>query len=95
MGRYVYGDADLPSILLTARSAVTLYLMFLNKRHARQREAVGKTAAKVDESMVGKNHLETSKAVDDAENQPQATLADDKGMADVTDLRNEDFIYVY
>jgi hypothetical protein len=69
--------------------------MFLNKRHAKQRAALGKNAAKVDESMIGKNHLETSKVVDEGGEQQQETLAEDKGLADVTDLRNEDFIYVY
>jgi hypothetical protein len=71
--------------------------MFLNKRHARQREAVGKSAVKIDESMVGKDKLEDSKAVDMEEAQPSSRqdIADDKGLADITDLRNEDFIYVY
>jgi hypothetical protein len=69
--------------------------MYLNRQHAAQRQAIGKIAAKVDQSMVPKKDLGVSKAQDMEENQQQERLVDDKGLADVTDLRNEDFIYVY
>lgn len=75
---------------------VTLYLQVLNRKHAAQRAAVGKVADKVDESMIGKDKIGQNKAIE-LENGTDATdpVAQDKGFADVTDLKNEDFIYVY
>lgn len=73
---------------------ITFYLMLLNKRHAAQRVALGKSAHKIDESMVGKDRLGTTKAVE-AEEGRQQDATEDKGFADVTDLLNEDFQYVY
>lgn len=84
---------------------IPLYLVLLNKRHAKQREQVGKSAAIVDESMIGKDKIRTGKEmeVEDAEGQEAAattggagrTVEEDKGLNDVTDLKNEDFVYVY
>jgi hypothetical protein len=73
-----------------------LYLVFLNKRHSRQREALGKSAVVVDESMMTKNKIETNKAVEleDINESPDLSVADN-GFSDMTDLQNEDFIYVY
>lgn len=73
---------------------ITFYLMFLNKRHAARREALGKSAHKIDESMVGKDKLGETKAIELEEDRYQA-VTEDKGFADVTDLLNEDFQYVY
>lgn len=73
---------------------ITFYLMFLNKRHAAQREALGKSANKIDESMVGKDRLGETKAIELEEDRHQA-VTEDKGFADITDLLNEDFQYVY
>ena len=78
-----------------------VYLMYLNKRHARQREAAGKSANVVDESMMDKDKVRSGKAVAmelEEAGQPNvgnAAIAQDKGFDDVTDLMNEDFIYVY
>ena len=71
---------------------ITLYLAMLNKRHARQRAALGKEANKVDESMLSKGERKERKDIG-AEN--EAVIVEDNGFGDVTDLRNEDFIYVY
>ncbi|CAI7619537.1 hypothetical protein N7533_004460 [Penicillium manginii] len=73
-----------------------LYLVFLNKRHSRQREALGKSAVVVDESMMTKHKIETNKAVEleDINESPDLSVADN-GFSDMTDLQNEDFIYVY
>lgn len=74
-----------------------LYLVFLNKKHAREREALGKSAVLVDESMMTKDKVEASKSVeleDVNERNDQSGVADN-GFLDMTDLRNEDFIYVY
>ncbi|KAF3761646.1 allantoate permease [Cryphonectria parasitica EP155] len=76
---------------------IPLYLMYLNKRHAKRREELGKSAAIVDESMVKKEKIEESKAVEleDAQAPQLRSLEEDNALHDVTDLNNEDFIYVY
>lgn len=78
------------------RSLMDLYLVFLNKRHARQREALGKSAVIIDESMMNKDKIETNKAVELEDIQERRDqIVSDNGFLDMTDLRNEDFIYVY
>ncbi|KAJ6007847.1 allantoate permease [Penicillium herquei] len=75
-----------------------LYLIILNKKHAKKRELLGKSAVIVDESMLAKDEIQHSKAVEVEDiNEAQAanTTAVDNGFADTTDLQNEDFIYVY
>lgn len=77
---------------------IPLYLMFLNKRHAKRREELGKNMAIVDESMMRSRAAEASKAVDAEEEQQESqgrSLEEDNGLQDMTDLKNEDFIYVY
>ncbi|KAK3306131.1 major facilitator superfamily domain-containing protein [Chaetomium strumarium] len=79
-------------------SALTpIYLMYLNCRHAKRREELGKNAAMIDESMMG-NKMEHSKAVeieDGGGHGWMKTLEEDNALRDMTDLSNEDFIYVY
>ncbi|KAF9891125.1 hypothetical protein FE257_005061 [Aspergillus nanangensis] len=70
-----------------------LYLVFLNKKHAKQRRELGKSAQIVDESMLRKKDL-GSKAME-LENAPDDSRLGDKGFSDTTDLQNEDFIFVY
>lgn len=77
---------------------IPFYLMFLNRSHAKKREQLGKTAEVVDESMMRKRHMEDSKAVElegHAEGHERRAVSEDNGLADMTDLKNEDFIYVY
>jgi hypothetical protein len=69
----------------------TLYLAFLNKRHANRRVALGKAADVVDQSMEDSNAWAKS----DADAGPGRRQSLDKAFDDETDLRNEDFIYVY
>lgn len=69
----------------------TLYLTFLNNRHADRRLALGKAAEVVDESMKDKKDL--AKSEEDASSDGHQSY--DKAFDDETDLRNEDFIYVY
>jgi hypothetical protein len=68
----------------------SLWLKVLNRKHAATRESLGKSANVVDTSM------QTSAQVDseEAEN-AGADGVGDKAFDDVTDLKNEDFIYVY
>ncbi|KAF5662623.1 allantoate permease [Fusarium circinatum] len=73
-------------IILTA--IVTLYLLFLNKSHARRRLALGKSEVIVDRSM-----LQSSVAAELESNEEM--VAHDHDFEDMTDLKNEDFIFVY
>ncbi|KIX04558.1 uncharacterized protein Z518_05428 [Rhinocladiella mackenziei CBS 650.93] len=74
---------------------IWFYLVLLNKQHARRRAEVGKSAEKVDESMVGKDKIGINKAVELEEGRNGELRANDNGFSDLTDLQNEDFIYVY
>ncbi len=73
--------------------------MFLNRAHAKRREELGKTAEIIDESMLAKNEILNSKAVEieggETQNRVHRTLEEDNALRDMTDLKNEDFIYVY
>lgn len=67
-----------------------LYITFLNKRHAAARERMGKSARVVDLSMATSSKLDAD-SVNDGK---AAGGVGDKAFDDVTDLKNEDFIYV-
>ncbi|EUC40089.1 hypothetical protein COCMIDRAFT_109662 [Bipolaris oryzae ATCC 44560] len=66
-----------------------LWIKLLNRKHAATRESMGKSAVVVDTSMG--NAVEGS--TEEAEN--EASGVGDKAFDDVTDLKNEDFIYIY
>ncbi|RDW67254.1 putative MFS transporter [Aspergillus mulundensis] len=89
--------SNLVMFILVAIIAVIadLYLYWLNKRHAKRREALGKNARVVDESMMGKNKLQETKAGEVEDGAKGEERVVDKGFQDTTDLKNEDFIYVY
>lgn len=80
-------------IVLVGLYAINVfYLMFLNKRHAKRREELGKEASRFDASM---NRV---KARTDAEAEKQdveQVEAEDRSLNDATDFENEDFVYVY
>ncbi|KAH8204003.1 hypothetical protein TruAng_001814 [Truncatella angustata] len=75
---------------------IPMYLMFLNRWHAKMREQLGGSADIVDESMMRRKDMTDSKQVDLEHDEHVQTqnLDDDKGLQDVTDLKNENFIYV-
>lgn len=69
------------------------YIRILNGKHAVARERAGKSANVVDLSMESKKTLAAhDEAVNDG---MSAGRVGDKAFEDVTDLANEDFIYVY
>ncbi|KAJ5263537.1 hypothetical protein N7478_011142 [Penicillium angulare] len=76
---------------------VPFYLMYLNRQHAKHREELGKSAVVVDESMISTKNAEGAKAVEleEAPVDQQTSVENDNGLRDITDLKNEDFIYVY
>ncbi|CAN8098235.1 unnamed protein product [Discula destructiva] len=92
----VIADLCMFVVVGAVSALIPFYLMFLNKRHARRREELGKSAALIDESMVTKKKMAESKAVEieDAQVPQHRALEDDNALHDVTDLNNEDFIYV-
>ncbi|KAK2762577.1 hypothetical protein FQN54_000750 [Arachnomyces sp. PD_36] len=76
--------------------STNLYLIFLNKKQAKKREQLGKSARVIDESMLAKNKIEIGKTLETEETSGgPGQEANDKGFFDVTDLKNEDFIFVY
>ncbi|PYH99267.1 MFS general substrate transporter [Aspergillus ellipticus CBS 707.79] len=66
------------------------YLFLLNKKHEKERVRMGKSAKIVDHSMqaVGAVPVDKTEA-------PQQTPDEDNAFKDLTDWKNEDFIYVY
>ncbi|KAL2133504.1 hypothetical protein VTI74DRAFT_2230 [Chaetomium olivicolor] len=67
-----------------------LWIKFLNVKHAKARVALGKPEKMVDLSMVDAKDEDD----DDVLNQA-ADHVGEKAFEDLTDLKNEDFIYVY
>ncbi|EFQ26951.1 major facilitator superfamily transporter [Colletotrichum graminicola] len=75
-----------------------LYLKYLNVQHAKRREALGKSSDIVDESMMRNKDGKDSKEVEleeDPQRQQRKAIEEDHGLQDMTDLKNEDFIFVY
>ncbi|KAL5114560.1 hypothetical protein ACEQ8H_007529 [Pleosporales sp. CAS-2024a] len=68
----------------------TFYIKLLNRKHAAARESMGKSANIVDLSME-KDREADAEEVENID----ASGVGDKAFDDVTDLKNEDFIYVY
>ncbi|RAK98429.1 putative MFS transporter [Aspergillus ibericus CBS 121593] len=66
------------------------YLFLLNKKHEKQRVSMGKSAKIVDHSM----QVVGAVPVDKLES-PQQVLGEDNAFKDLTDWKNEDFVYVY
>ena len=69
------------------------WIRILNRKHAQERERLGKSATVVDLSMEDKKVLAAhDEAVNDA---AMAGGVGDKAFDDITDLKNEDFVYLY
>lgn len=77
-------------------SLTPFYLMHLNKKHEMRRVELGKVGPVADMSMLGNDQRKESKAVELEDVRDQKTSVEqDNGLQNVTDLKNEDFIYVY
>lgn len=68
------------------------WIFLLNKKHAAMRVQMGKPAKIVDLSMEKSGKLT---AENEAVNDTDGTGVGDRGFEDCTDLKNEDFVYVY
>ncbi|KAF4620219.1 hypothetical protein G7Y89_g14601 [Cudoniella acicularis] len=77
-------------VLAVLIALTTLHLMILNKKHASRRVAVGKSAVVIDRSMM--NVQERTANDEDADGSDGLPS---KAFDDETDLKNEDFIFVY
>ena len=77
------------SIIIFVLLAVA-WIKVLNRKHASLRESMGKSAHVVDKSMQNKREGDAEQVQD-----VDASGVGDKAFDDVTDLKNEDFIYVY
>jgi hypothetical protein len=74
---------------------IPIYLALLNRQHAKRREEMGKAAVRVDESMLEKADMALGKGVEVEEGGSRQGQETDNGFSDLTDMQNEDFIYVY
>lgn len=74
---------------------IPIYLTVLNKRHAKRREELGKSAIRIDESMMKKEEMTQGKGIELEETGDTPRQEVDNGFSDLTDIQNEDFIYVY
>lgn len=106
LGPLLYTTAEAPAYARGLRSNLALFIVIivlvaigalyvrvLNKMHAKSREQLGKSATIVDLSMAHSRKLaDQGDAVNDSN---AAGGVGDKAFDDVTDLHNEDFVYVY
>jgi hypothetical protein len=65
--------------------------MLLNKKHANRRQELGKSAIVVDRSMMNAQE----RAISDSADEGTGRETGEKAFDDETDLKNEDFIFVY
>ncbi|TVY84922.1 putative transporter [Lachnellula suecica] len=77
-------------VLIILVILTTLWLALLNKRHSKQRVQVGKSAVIIDRSMMNSHERTVDGAVSE-----QIEDTGNKAFDDETDLKNEDFIFVY
>lgn len=68
---------------------IPLYLTLLNKRHATRREELGKSAVRIDESMLKRGEM-VGKGLDVEGESGVAREGQDLGFSDLTDMKNED-----
>jgi hypothetical protein len=73
---------------------IPVYLALLNRRHSKRREELGKSAVRIDESMMKKPDVIAAKGAE-LEGGEAHVQEQDNGFSDLTDMQNEDFIYVY
>jgi hypothetical protein len=76
-------------VIIVICGIVTLYITFLNKQHAARRVELGKSAVVVDVSLETAEEAERRRA----EAGPQESGSN--AFENMTDLKNEDFIFVY
>ena len=84
-------------ILTYLISVTSSYLSFLNRRHARARHRAGKAVDVVDTSLESAEDAERLQQLNrqkEIEQGADPTVLNAKAFDDITDTKNEDFIYV-
>lgn len=89
-----------PRRVLTNIRLTTIYLRFLNRRHAALRASLGKEVVVVDTSMVDIRDDDTTSSTEMGTDEFSGQgvtghKVGEKAFDDETDLKNEDFIFVY
>ncbi|RAL06517.1 putative MFS transporter [Aspergillus homomorphus CBS 101889] len=74
---------------------IPFYLMFLNRQHAKKRRELGKGDPGSEEREEGDTQLKGDAVQLEQVRDYRQAIQEDNGLHDVTDLRNEDFVYVY
>ncbi|KAK7935709.1 hypothetical protein PG985_001204 [Apiospora marii] len=90
-------------VIIVLCGLTTLYLVALNKSHAKMRVAMGKSAVILDTSLDSakeaarrQDAADAAAAADgSANNVAAADTAGDKAFENATDLKNEDFVFCY
>ncbi|RFU28736.1 hypothetical protein B7463_g7630, partial [Scytalidium lignicola] len=81
-------------VIIILVAFTTLYLIILNKSHARKRVQVGKSSVVVDKSMMSTAETRAAAAVAEYQGEDHDQIGE-KAFDDETDLQNEDFIFIY
>lgn len=82
-------------ILIILIIACTFYLMFLNRKHANRRQELGKSAIVADRSMMNARERIAAGGEAELDGDEGYGLGGEKAFDDLTDLKNEDFVFVY
>ncbi|KAH8800890.1 major facilitator superfamily domain-containing protein [Xylogone sp. PMI_703] len=107
IGPHLYTTAEAPGykrgltsnlilfiILIILVVFTTTWLIILNKSHAKKRVQLGKSATIIDKSMMNATETQAAAGVIEGQEESQDRIGD-KAFDDETDLKNEDFIFVY
>jgi hypothetical protein len=81
-------------VLIVLYAIQFVYLVTLNRKHAKTHESMGKSANRFDESMQKVEKRETEMKEDEA-GVVHEDESGDKSFNDRTDWQNDDFVYVY
>ncbi|KAI1633780.1 major facilitator superfamily transporter [Biscogniauxia mediterranea] len=92
-------------IIMVIVFATTIYLRVLNKSHAKKRVAMGKPAVVVDTSLDSAKEAAAKQALAKADGTPEGNTAaveeavqvvvGDRAFENLTDLQNEEFVFVF
>lgn len=69
--------------------------MFLNRKHANRRQELGKSAIVADRSMMNARERIAAGGEAELDGDEGYGLGGEKAFDDLTDLKNEDFVFVY
>jgi len=83
-------------VIIVLVAITTVYLALLNKRHAKRRVELGKSAVVYDNSLDSAEEIERRRQAAGTTDAADGSADNgDKAFENATDLENEDFIFVY